>query len=272
MEHHTLLKQNQASNPSSNNLDSLSSNTVHESFSNDSPSNDPNIPIAWRKVVKSCTQHLISMFVSYGNLSLSYRAFVTNLSNIKIPKNIQEALKKNQNGAQQLEMQSELLRRMKLGNSQTYQKGNNLWDVNGSLMSNIKPMGVQTSTNTQTYEINYQETFAPMAKLNIVRVLLLLAANLDQPLHQLDVKNAFLNDDLEEVYMEIPPRFETTSNINTVCKLQKSLYGLNQGRAFQFLNVSTLWTFHSFKKLMEHQGAKSSYSLRRKAHLRRGLQ
>ena len=82
---------------------------------------------------------------------------------------------------------------------------------------------------TQTYGTDYQETFAPIAKLNTIRFLLSLAANLDWPLHQLDVKNAFLNSDLEdEVYMEIPPGFETISDVNKVCKLQKSLYGLKQ--------------------------------------------
>ena len=55
---------------------------------------------------------------------------------------------------------------------------------------------------TQTYGIDFQETFAPIAKLNTIRVLLSLAANLDWNLHQLDVKNAFLNGDQEEVYME----------------------------------------------------------------------
>jgi Reverse transcriptase (RNA-dependent DNA polymerase) len=44
---------------------------------------------------------------------------------------------------------------------------------------------------TQTYGIDFQETFSPVAKLNTIRVLLSLAANLEWPLHQFDVKNVF---------------------------------------------------------------------------------
>ena len=44
---------------------------------------------------------------------------------------------------------------------------------------------------TQTHEIDYQETFAPVAKINSIRILLSLAANYDWPLHQLDVKKNF---------------------------------------------------------------------------------
>lgn len=59
---------------------------------------------------------------------------------------------------------------------------------------------------TQTYGVDYKETFAHVAKMNIVRVLLSVAINCAWPLFQMDVKNAFLHGDLEEeVYMKLPP-------------------------------------------------------------------
>lgn len=60
----------------------------------------------------------------------------------------------------------------------------------------------------QTFGVDYLETFSLVVKLNTVRVLLSMAANLDWRLSQLDVKNAFLTGDLEDkVYMEPPPGF-----------------------------------------------------------------
>nr|CAN68286.1 hypothetical protein VITISV_017015 [Vitis vinifera] len=60
---------------------------------------------------------------------------------------------------------------------------------------------------TQTYDIDYTETFAPVAKLNTIRVLLSFVENLDWPLHQFDIKNVFLNGELEEVFMTLSPGF-----------------------------------------------------------------
>jgi hypothetical protein len=79
---------------------------------------------------------------------------------------------------------------------------------------------------TQSFSIDYQETFAPVAKMNTIRVLLSLAANFNWTLKQFDVKNAFLHGDLEEVYMQLPPGFNGPQSSEKVCRLQKALYGL----------------------------------------------
>ena len=82
---------------------------------------------------------------------------------------------------------------------------------------------------TQTYDVDHVETFSPVAKLNTIRVLLSLVANLDWPLHQLDMKNAFLYGDLdEEVYMDIPPGYIGPVKTKMVYKLERALYGLKQ--------------------------------------------
>ena len=59
--------------------------------------------------------------------------------------------------------------------------------------------------NNQEYGVNYEETFAPVAKMTIVHTILALAASSDWPLHQMDVKNVFLHGDLKEcIYMKSP--------------------------------------------------------------------
>ena len=93
---------------------------------------------------------------------------------------------------------------------------------------------------TQTYEVDYLETFAPVAKLNTVPVHLSLAANHDWPLLQFDVKNAFLHGDLqEEIYMDLPLSIHVTSKEGVVCRLRKSLYGLKQSPRAWFGRFAT---------------------------------
>ena len=82
---------------------------------------------------------------------------------------------------------------------------------------------------SRTYGIDYDKTFALVAKMGTVRALISCAVNFGWPLHQMDVKNAFLHGDLqEEVYMEIPPCFANRQTVGKVCRLKKSLYGLKQ--------------------------------------------
>ncbi len=81
---------------------------------------------------------------------------------------------------------------------------------------------------TQTFGVDYNETFAPVAKFVSICCILALAAIKDMEIHQMDVKIAFLNGDLEEeIYMEQPEGF-TQEGENLVCKFHKSLYGLKQ--------------------------------------------
>ncbi|KAL9266933.1 Retrovirus-related Pol polyprotein from transposon RE1-like protein [Drosera capensis] len=66
---------------------------------------------------------------------------------------------------------------------------------------------------TQEYGIDYEETFAPVARITSVRSLLAIAAVRKWDLFQMDVKNAFLNGDLsEEVYMKPPPGYDHPPN------------------------------------------------------------
>ena len=79
---------------------------------------------------------------------------------------------------------------------------------------------------TQVEGIDYTETFTPVAKFKLLRILLTFAAHLDLDLHQMDIKTIYLDGDLDkEIFMHLPPGFWKP---NVVWKLRKSLYGLKQ--------------------------------------------
>src|ERR1051325_4387713 len=74
-----------------------------------------------------------------------------------------------------------------------------------------------------------------------VRLLLAIAAIRHWPLHQLDIKNAFLHGDLEEeVYMEQPPGFVAQEESSNMIRLHRSLYGLKQSSRAWFGRFSTI--------------------------------
>ncbi|WVZ90003.1 LOW QUALITY PROTEIN: hypothetical protein U9M48_036341 [Paspalum notatum var. saurae] len=77
--------------------------------------------------------------------------------------------------------------------------------------------------------IDYEETFAPVARLEAIRILLAFAASKGFKLQEMDVKSAFLNGFIEEeVYVRQPPGFESARFPDRVYKLRKALYGLKQ--------------------------------------------
>ncbi|GKD99033.1 retrovirus-related pol polyprotein from transposon TNT 1-94 [Tanacetum coccineum] len=77
--------------------------------------------------------------------------------------------------------------------------------------------------------IDYEETFAPIARLKAIRIFFAYAAYMGFVVFQMDVKSAFLNGKIsEEVYVQQPPGFESSEFPNHVCKLDKAMYGLKQ--------------------------------------------
>ena len=83
----------------------------------------------------------------------------------------------------------------------------------------------------QVPEIDYGGTFAPVCRLQSIRMMLAIAAELDYEVLMLDVQTAFLNADIEEeVYVKMAPGYETYDKSGNpfAMKLKKSLYGLRQ--------------------------------------------
>lgn len=109
--------------------------------------------------------------------------------------------------------------------------------------------------NRQKKGTDFNETFAPVAKITTVRYLLSVAAAKEWEVHQMDIHDAFLHGDLtEEVYMKLPLGFKS-SYPNKVCRLRKSLYGLKQAPRCWFAKLSAALRQFGFKQ------SKEDYSL-----------
>jgi hypothetical protein len=103
----------------------------------------------------------------------------------------------------------------------------NKQDENGVVTRNKARLIAQGFT--QVEGLDFEETYAPVARLEVIRMLLAYAAHHDFKLYQMDVKSAFLNGPIQElVYVEQPPGFEDPKFPNHVYKLQKVLYGFKQ--------------------------------------------
>ncbi|GJS56688.1 ribonuclease H-like domain-containing protein [Tanacetum coccineum] len=123
--------------------------------------------------------------------------------------------------------------------------------------------------SSQQLGVDFDETFSLVVKLATIRTVLSLVVSRQWPIHQLDVKNAFLNGDLSEtVYMHQPPGFVDNRYPHHVCLLQRSLYGLKQApRAWfqRFVGYATrAGCYHSrcdSSLFIYRQGSQVSYLL-----------
>ncbi|KAL0393252.1 UNVERIFIED_CONTAM: Retrovirus-related Pol polyprotein from transposon RE1 [Sesamum radiatum] len=199
------------------------------------PAND--LPIALWKGKRSCIAHPLANFLSFQNLNRNYRAFSVSFSSVSIPNTYCEALR---HPAWKIAMDDEMSALISMGTWELVEVPPNAdivayrwvftlkFRANGTL-ERYKARLVAKGF-TQTYGVDYFETFSPVARLNSIHVLVSLAVNLNWPMYQMDIKNAFLYGDLNEtVYMEQPPGYVAQGEKQRmVCKLKKAIYGLKQ--------------------------------------------
>ncbi|GJV84776.1 retrovirus-related pol polyprotein from transposon TNT 1-94 [Tanacetum coccineum] len=97
--------------------------------------------------------------------------------------------------------------------------------------------------------INFEESFAPVARLEAIRIFLAFAAHMNMVVYQMDVKIAFLNGNLrEEVYVSQPDEFVDKDKPNHVYKLKKALYGLKQDPRAWYDMLSSFLVSQDFSK------------------------
>ena len=101
----------------------------------------------------------------------------------------------------------------------------------------------------QVEGVDFDETFAPVARLESIRILLGIASHLNFKLYQMDVKSAFLNDMLQEkVYVEQSKGFIDPHRPDDVYKLKRALYGLKQAPRARYDRLTAYLTEHGFKR------------------------
>ncbi|GJZ69127.1 retrovirus-related pol polyprotein from transposon TNT 1-94 [Tanacetum coccineum] len=126
----------------------------------------------------------------------------------------------------------------------------NKLDENGVISRN-KARLVSQGYNQQE-GIDYDETYAPVARLESIRILLAYACALDFKLFQMDVKSAFLNGFInEEVYVAQPPGFIDFEKSDHVYKLKKALYDLKQAPKAWYDRLKAFLIKHEYKMGMK---------------------
>ncbi|KAI3744594.1 hypothetical protein L1987_57678 [Smallanthus sonchifolius] len=206
---------------------------VHKNHPIDNIIGDPHASVQTRHRTIAENTSLYSEILDTGVMETCMHAtFVSQLE----PKNVKEALADN---CWIEAMQEELSQFQKL----------HVWDL-VDLPRGVQPIGTRWVFKCKTNDrhvvvknkarlvvqgfyqqegLDYKEVYAPVARLEAIRLFLAYASYVGFKIYILDVKSAFLYGKVhEEVYVTQPPGFEDPHNINKVYKLDKALYGLHQ--------------------------------------------
>ena len=200
--------------------------------------------------------HPIQAVCSLAHYPTEHQAFITNLDQEYIPRSYEEAMVDDEWRASVEDEVNAMIR-----NDTWYEtelpKGKRA--VTSRMihtikyLANGKPERKKTRLvargYTQVYGEDYLDTFAPVAKLHTIRIILSLAVNLEWDLWQMDVKNAFLQGELDdEVYMRPPPGLENLVKPGNVLRLKKAIYGLKQSPRAWYHKLSTTLNGRGFSK------------------------
>ena len=203
------------------------------------------LPIAIRKGKRQCV-HPISSFCTYNQLSFQSCSFIASLDSISLPNTFEEALSHPSWRSAMIE-EMDALDRNDTWNLVHLPTGKKSIGCRWVFAVKVNPDGsiarlkarLVAKGYAQTYGVDYSDTFSPVARMTSVWLFISLADTHNWDFHQLDIENTFLHGDLqEEVYMEQPPGFVVQGEIGKVCRLRKSLYGLNQSPRAWFSKFS----------------------------------
>ncbi|CAM8949458.1 unnamed protein product [Rhodiola kirilowii] len=212
--------------------------------------------------IKVTSPHNMSKFLTYEKCSPAHQHFSSQISEVKEPKSFTQAAK-DPKWLNAMQKEISALEINETWEITTPPPGKTIvdskWIYKVKFLADGKveryKARLVAKGFTQVEGIDYQDTFAPVAKMTSVRCFLAVAAAKQWPIYQLDVNNAFLHGNLdEEVYMKIPTGFyQKEKSQGLACRLLKSIYGLKQASRQWFAKFSeSLMAFGFTKSLNDY--------------------
>ena len=224
----------------------------------DQASSSQTPPKSWKLVGDHPPEQIIGNTFDGIRTRLSFKENDNNMAMISHiePKNIQEAICE-ESWVKAMKEELSQFEKNKVWNLVSKPQGHSIigtrWVFRNKLDEEGRVIRNKARLVAQGYNqqegIDYDETFAPVARLEAIHILLAYASHKNIKLFQMDVKSAFLNGFLnEEVYVHQPPGFENTDNPNHVFKLTKALYGLKQAPRAWYERLSTFLIENNFSR------------------------